>query len=477
MVAKRKKEMARLDITLSATQAEYAYSDALINVIIGPAGEGKTYASFASMMINAQRNKRPVLWAIIRDAHTNIKRSTVRSINKIFRKSPSLISWRDDYHQLTVHSTPPVEVDLFGIDDPGALNRLQGTEYDGIWLEEPAAMLERANSGLSEEVFNDSLLRCVRAQGESRLQVSMNPADEEHWTFSRLVEAPDVDLEDPMITKRVFWIRPGENIHLKEKARQAARSAYKDDPAAYTRYVLGRFAPVYRGEKVTPEYNPNWHRASDPLLPAPGLVGFRFWDGWHNPACIMGQITKIGRLIHIDTIFMPGGDIEQIIDTKILPLLESPRWKDMCLEWRDVGDRTMMIPDQSRKQWSPARVIEEKLGGRFEPGPSKWSILKMGIKRALNKNIEGLPAILLNPEERTLHKGLNGAWHYPTDNSGKVTSNIPNKKSPISHPCEAWANGVCVLLPVTPMAINSEVFYQANQKAKQRAQTYAVGRH
>ncbi|MBM4289059.1 MAG: hypothetical protein FJ135_13120, partial [Deltaproteobacteria bacterium] len=328
----------------------------------------KTYASVGAMIISAQRNKRPVLWAVIRDTHTNIKRSTVRSINKIFRKTPSLASWRDDYRQLTIHCNPKVEVDLFGIDDPGALNRLQGTEYDGIWLEEPAAMLERANSGLSEEVFNDALLRCVRAQAEfSRLQVSMNPADEEHWTFPRLVEAPDVDPENPLITKKVFWIQPGENIHLKETARQAARSAYKNDPAAYERYVLGKFAAVYRGERVTPEYNQEWHRSPDPIIPAPGLVGFRFWDGWHNPACLIGQRTKLGRLIHIDTLFLPGADIGSLIDNLVLPLMESPRWKDKCFEWRDIGDRTMLIPDQSRKQHSAAKVIEEKLGGLFAP--------------------------------------------------------------------------------------------------------------
>jgi len=426
------------------------------------------------MVISAQRNKRPVLWAIIRDTHTNIKRSTVRSISKIFRKTPGLISWRDDYRQLTIHCDPMVEADLFGIDDITSLSRLQGTEYDGIWLEEPAAMLERSNTGLSEEVFNDALLRCARAQGEqSRLQVSMNPADEEHWTFSRLVEAPDADPENPLITKKVFWIRPGENIHLKETARQAARAAYKDDPAAYERYVLGKFATVYKGELVTPEYNPNIHRSPDSLIPAPGLVSFRFWDGWHNPACIIGQQTKIGRLIFIDTLIMEGGDVESFIDSKVLPLMESPRWKDKALEWRDIGDRTMLVPDQSRKQHSAARVVEEKLGARFEPGPSKWSILKIGMKRALNMNIQGLPAIFLSPTEKLLHKGLRGSWHYKTDNSGKVMSNIP-EKTEISHICEAWANGVCVMLPVN-VVHNMGDLVAAAAKARKRAQTYAVG--
>lgn len=464
----------RFDIRLFPTQSAYASSQALIAVIIGPAGEGKTYASVAAMMRSAKLNKRPVLWAVIRDTHTNIKRSTVRSINKMFRDHPGLIQWGDDARRLTIKSNPKVEVDLFGIDDPGALNRLQGTEYDGIWLEEPAAMLERANSGLSEEVFNDALLRCVRAQGEhSRLQVSMNPADEDHWTFARLVEAPDIDPETPEITKEVFFIPYGENKELKEKARQAAKRAYKDDPAAYARYVLGQFAPVYRGEKVTPEYNPKWHRYPDPIIPAMGLEGFRFWDGWHHPAVVIGQTTKTGRLIHIDTLQLEGADIETFIDMRVLPLLESPRWKNKCFGWRDIGDRTMLIPDQSRKQRSPAKVIEEKLGGHFEPGPSVWSILKIGVKRALNMNTEGMPTIVLSPTERILHKGLNGAWHYKTGNDGKAVSNIPNKHDPISHPMEAWANGVCIMLPVN-IVHDVGAMQFAKAKAKQRAGTYAV---
>jgi len=463
----------KFDLTLFPTQSAYAYSWAVIAVIIGSAGEGKTYASVAAMMIHAKRNGRPILAAIIRDTHTNIKRSTVRSINKVFRDRPDLISWRDDYHQLTIHCEPRVEVDLFGIDDPGALNRLQGSEYDLIWLEEPAAMLERANSGLSEEVFNDALLRAVRAQGEhSRLQISMNPADEDHWTYDRLVLAPAVDPETPWITKEVFWIPPGENIKLGERARQAAVRAYKDDPAAYARYVLGQFAEVYRGEKATPEYNKNWHRCPDEIIPAPGLVGFRFWDGWHNPACIMGQRTKSGRLIVIDSMMMEGGDIESFVENQVIPMLESPRWKDKCFDWIDAGDRTMCIPDQSRKQYSPARTIEEKLSTHFQPGPSVWPILKQGLKRALNKNIMGQPALYFSGTEKLVTKGLNGAWYYKTGNDGKPLSNIP-EKTPISHPCEAFANGVCVVMPVGVIQDMGQVKFAAN-KAKMRAGTYAV---
>ncbi|MEM4721784.1 MAG: hypothetical protein QXT73_06985 [Candidatus Methanomethylicaceae archaeon] len=55
-----------------------------------------------------------------------------------------------------------MDVDLFGIDDPASLSKLQGPEYALIWLEEPAPMADKANAGLSEEVFNAALVRATR---------------------------------------------------------------------------------------------------------------------------------------------------------------------------------------------------------------------------------------------------------------------------------------------------------------------------
>jgi hypothetical protein len=90
-------------------------------------------------------------------------------------------------------------------------------------------------------------------------------------------------------------------------------------------------------------------------------------------------------------------------------------------------------------------------------------------------NIQGLPAIYLNPGEKLLHKGLRGGWHYKTDNSGKAMSNVPEKDEN-SHICEAWANGVCVMLPVN-VAQNLGNLKALAAQAKKRAQSYAVGGH
>ena len=267
--------MPDVDLTfnLSPTQRDFVMSEAVINAIISNTGEGKTFASVVAMIVHAQRCGCPILCAIVRDTHENITTSTARSIDKVFKDYPGILHWSDDYKKLTIDSNPRVTVDLFGIDDPASLSKLQGPEYALIWLEEPAPMADRSNAGLSEEVFNAGLVRALRQTLEhhhGRLQISMNPADEDHWTYRRLIEAPAVDPENPMITKRVFQVAYGENVHVPEISRQAVKAAYKDDPASYARYVLGQFASVYRGVKVTPQYNRSRHLSPCPLEPAPG---------------------------------------------------------------------------------------------------------------------------------------------------------------------------------------------------------------
>lgn len=471
MAKQRKKEKVKLDIVLSPTQTEFVFSDAVVNVLVSNTGEGKTFAAIVAIIQHAKRCGRPIHVAIVRDTHENIKLSTARSILQDFS---SIAKFRNDYKQCTFYTNPRVDIDLFGIDDVGDLSKLQGPEYALIWLEEPAPMSDKCNAGLAEAVFNAALVRCARQKNtQARLQVTMNPADQEHWTYRRLILAPERDPDNPLITKKVWNVPYGENKYVSEVSRQAVKSAYKDDAASYMRYVLGKFAPVYKGKKVTPEYNPEIHLSKFPIKPASGLVGFRFWDGWHNPACVLGQITRTNRVIVIDVCKLNGGDIRSLINNQVLPLIKSPRWKDKCKAWRDIGDRSMMDGDKTNIQVSESKVIEEKLGGKFEPGPSRWELIKMAMKRVLNMNIMGKPAVVISPTAHLLHKALDGGWHFKTDNSGNIVGTIPEKTEE-SHIGDAFGNGVSVIFPANETRTEHlEQYKKELQKSKKRMATYA----
>jgi hypothetical protein len=473
------KEIPTPHIDLSPTQDAFVKSKAIVNVLYSNTGEGKTYAAIFDSIAHAKNQGVPIRGAIVRDTHQNIKTSTVPSIEKALlpKLGPKSYLFKDDFKLLTIFSIPRVTLDLFGIDDPTSLGKLQGPEYAWIMLEEPApiAGAGRTNAGLSEDVFNAALVRCTRQEGTiGRLVVTMNPADEDHWTYRRFFEDPDIDPDNPLITKKVFRIKPGENTHVSELSRQAVRSAYKGDPSSLLRYAKGEFAPVYRGKKVTPEFSVKDHVYEAPLIPFPGLVGFRLWDGYGNPCVIMGQITQTGRAVFIDTFLIENSDIRVLIETKVLPAMGTPKWKDKCKAWRDIGDFSMLTPDQSNKQESAGKVVETQLHTVFERGPTKWEIMKIGLGHALRmKNEHGHHMVVINPENRLLIKALDGAWSYKVDNSGNQTSTIP-QKSLWSHPGDAFANGVNVLFPSNEIKVDREKFKKQRQQMIERASSYST---
>lgn len=470
---------------LSPTQEDYVNSSAVINVIISNTGEGKTWASIAAIIRHMQRCGKSIRCAIVRDTHENIKNSTARSIQDFFEFYPAGYKFKNDFKQLTIFAKPHrIEVDLFGIDDLGSLSKLQGPEYALIWLEEPAPMAEKVNAGLSEEVYNAALVRCARQKGtQARLQISMNPADEDHWTHARLIEIPDgPDPDYPLITKRVWFVPYGENQFVSELSRQAVKAAYKDDPASYARYVEGKFAAVYRGVAVTPQYNRERHLSKVFLAPAPGLVSFAFFDSWSNPSCVLGQITQYNRLIYLDVLRLEGSDIKTLLELKVIPLLESPRWKGKSKAWRVGGDCTMKNMDQSNKLVSAAKRVTKVFPGTFfEAGPPQWDDIRQHLPTVLRaSDFRGEPMILLSADNpvidngcRILDKGLAGAWHYPTNNAGEKTRSTPMKDE-ASHPCDAWANSVCVLLPSKISRTSKKRNRAHAARTRRRVRSYAT---
>ena len=466
------KPAKRYKFELTPTQSAYVNSTSMINVIYSSRGEGKTMCSIIAMLAHAKRNQKAIRCAIVRDTHENIKISIVRAIQEVLPQA--LYQFKNDFKQLIIKSEPHVFCDLFGIDDLAALQKLQGPEYSLVWLEEPAPMVEKANAGLSEDVYNAALIVCARQKDTiARLQISMNPADQDHWTYRRFFEEPDIDPLNPLITKAVFAVPYGDNQHLSDQARQAVKAAYKNDPAAYARYVDNKFVAITKGTKVTPNYGTGAYTSERPLEPAPNLEGFICFDGWFNPVAILGQITHTGRLIFIDTLRGENIDIRTLLTQKVQPVLNSPRWIGKCKSWRYIGDISMRIPDQSNINESAARVIEDTFGAHFEPGPSRWTHMKMGIDHIFNTNIAGKPAFIVNKNNRALDKALAGGWCYKVDNSGNIMSDKPDKNES-SHVGDAFANAVNVLMPSRSKSMNRELVSRLRDKIKARVSSYAV---
>ena len=172
--------MGDLEFDLSPMQSAFVHSNAQVVMLMGSMGEGKTFSGGVALVRHAARCGVPIRAAIIRDTHQNLKLSTVPDLQRMFGK---FVHFHDDCKRMVIDSRPRVECDLFGIDDPASLSKLQGPQYAMIWLEEPAPVVEKANAGLPREVFDLALARASRQTGTAmRVQITQNPADESHWT-------------------------------------------------------------------------------------------------------------------------------------------------------------------------------------------------------------------------------------------------------------------------------------------------------
>jgi Phage terminase large subunit len=475
-------------ITPTPSQYRYIVSEATIVAIVGPMGEGKSFASIMGLLYHAHRCQAPLRCAIIRDTHENLKGSVVVAFQEFFQMAgmTDQVKWTDQFHHLDIRTDPPISIDLFGIDDLAALTRLQGPEYGLIWLEEPCPYTDsnRANAGLSEDVFNAALVRCARQKGtKARLQLSFNPPDEDHWVWARVLSAPDgmVSPKTPLITKETIQIPYGENRFLKDESRQATMAAYAGDPVAYARFVKGESATRYAGKAVTGRlFNVALHVAPMPLEPQEGLMGFLGWDSWGNPACVLGQQWPDGRLWILDEC-VDGEDVRDLLHNSVNPLVHAPRWRDKCYGWRQIGDRTMKQPDQSSHSDCAADVVEQEFDPDvgavvpFEMGPQLWHHIRLGITHALQWNVRGQPAVLIDPVRcKRLIAGLKGRWAYRINKSGVQVGTTP-EKNPASHVCDAWANAVCILMPWSAQIQGQfarKRSFTERKRWKQRAQSY-----
>ena len=199
------------DFSQQPTVSDFINSHATIKIIVAPLGEAKTWGCIAATISHAQRCGVPIRCAIIRDTLVTSRLSIVPSIEQFFAYNHNAYRFQNDDKELTIFTEPQITVDLFGIDDSASQSKLQGSSaWTLIWLNEPAPIADKANAGLSRDVYRLAVIRALRHEGTpGQVLVDMNPADEDHWTYEEFIEAPDYDEEFPLITKRVWQCECG----------------------------------------------------------------------------------------------------------------------------------------------------------------------------------------------------------------------------------------------------------------------------
>ena len=428
----------KIDFTLSESQAQFLLSKADTVVFMASRGEGKTCAGLLSAIQHAQSQPKecwPITCGVVRDTWVYLRDSTIASIKRMLPEGRASF-WSEQDRICVI--PPALKLLFFGMDQPSDANRFQSLELGHLWIEEPAPAADIA-TGLPVEVFavgSTSLRQLEPAIKKGlpawhRCQITMNPPDEDHWVMD-LEEWPNVEFVRGVsgeVTSEAYRTR----------MRQALLAAGRHDLIA--RLVDGHVGQVTIGEAVTPEFSEAHVAQSLPVFQ--NVEVWRGWDFGLTPSCVWVQIAPTGSLHVLDVQIRQNMGLEQFIDLVVMSL-QAQRYTGAT--FLDVGDPAGFQREQSNSEQSCAKVLREKLGAAFRPGPVEWEARRSASKAVLTRlGTDGRPFVQIDRERcRPLIRGLRGGWRYRTDGSGSVIESKPCKDIH-SHPCDAWAYLVAVL--------------------------------
>lgn len=454
----------RVGVALSATIWDFVHAEEEVVIVFGPRREGKTVGGVAAILAHAARNPsaRPLRVAVVRDTWTNLERSVFFTLKDGARRGWWHVEWLQDGTQALLNGV--AHLFFFGMDRPADANKFQSFECGMAWIEEPAPAADLA-SGVPVEVFAMAMSSLSQAGTKVRLQITMNPPDEGHWTLN--IAGIIAEKNYQHLRVKLCWIPRGENPHLAPGYRERLLAGFelsgRMDLAA--RLAYGKVGSVNIGEAVTPEWSDGLHIYAENGCPSPIPYSarwetFRFWDFGLNPTCIWCQLTPLGNLYVLGVVVGDGMGVTELIQQEVLPFQhalgmhvpynarDAYGQTSMRTGWRfrDIGDSAANTREASSSERSAKLALETLLHTSFEAAPVEFSARRDACKAGLNRIVNGRPLIQLDPDTtKPLQAALRGGWQYPRLPNGKL-GDKPIKNIH-SHPGDAFGYGLSVIFP------------------------------
>jgi hypothetical protein len=415
--------------------------------VYGPRGEAKTQTLLLAAVAHAEQNQKrgfptPVKWIGVTDTH---RAHVVKTVPSLFDPLWSG-GWKVyDGDHLAVFSSggkPLVAIELFGVEDQGAIDRLR-METVGVWFEEPVAVAVLDQKGISETAWMTAISSQRLPAYSHPAVITTNYPDEDHWTVARFhppLAAPPYIFQDG--ERMAIRIPRGDNPHLSERFRDEMAASLKNRPDLFVRLSEGNFGSLAMGSQVAAGFNPAAHVAREVLLPIAGEPLLLGQDFGHTPATIIGQSWRGFARVYAALTCEHGG-VRQHFEASVIP------WLSKYAPWA-LKDRAMITgvydpagntEDESDTDQSPIRTIEKMLGGYWMEGGVSWESRKGPMLALFNRAIAGEAALRLCPAGAApLIKALKGRWYYPLDKLGGVVRDIPKKPN---HPWEDLGDAFC----------------------------------
>ncbi len=184
-------------------------------------------------------------------------------------------------------------------------------------------------------------------------------------------------------------------------------------------FVEAEWGYSVAGKPVIPTFNRELHVSKTKLMPNPHLPLVVGYDpGVQHSALIFGQMDLYGRLVVLDELILEGYGAQRMAKDRLLPLLKM----------RYPGLEVIIAPDpaaNSRTQNDETTVVD----GLRRPEYRKFWTVKVDDTNLLTPRLAAIehfttrltekgPALLIDPDCKSLIRALQGGWRYKTTKNG-----------------------------------------------------------
>jgi hypothetical protein len=454
------------DLSYTATKvaSSFHHSDALVRLLMGPVGCGKSVASILELFHRAVSQEpghdgiRRSKWAVVRNTYPELKSTTIQTWQTWFKPE---IFGPIKYDTPIVHRLCFDDVDsqiiFLSLDNPHTdIGKLMSLELTGAYINELQF--------IPKPIFDILLQRINRYPSAitgakitwAGIIADTNPPDSEHWIYKMFESNKPQNYEIFKYAPAVIKCNADETL---SHYRSLQNSYYKSNAAAdyiwcqndqnywinlvsgYSDeqikvFLCGEYGVFVDGRAVHAEYADHLHYSAD-IKSLPNVEVGLGWDFGLTPACSVVQLSPHGQLLSIKELYSDDMSLRDFAEYVVIPWLNlnMPWWLSNYVSRHDPAGQAGAQTDGKNCQ-----DILRDLGIQSEPAASNNSptARRDGLKYFLRRLIGGEPGYLLGKDCQRLRKGLMGSYQYPRL-KGSVEDKYQEKplKNIYSHICEA----------------------------------------
>ena len=510
----------------------YARSRGPIDIIMGPAGSGKTVAS-CEKAVRLASEYMPVCrdgWvrfkiAVVRDTYRDFARTALASWHELFPiGNPFQVSYEGGQDRPIKHrmqwqaqrGRDRVNIDFMletgAIGDHNVESYIKGYELSAGWGNEvdlldprvPGLMFQRTGRYPPVKDIADSELERVSRDGREAMRRmgltvndgeivlprvfygDMNPPDIDHPILVECGYGEHADKKNPAYN---FFHQPSGLSSEAENPIGKPRSSYEMEARTQPEHITRRMVhglPGYAqdGKPVYPEFNQRVHVSQQPLEANPGLGLTIGIDAGGSPAATIGQPQPNGqdRLLR-ELVTEPGTGPSRFGTMLIEMLLQEFPGIPILGIWGDPA--AFMGGDTVTGEFNWILTVQQILRMPINPAPSNEpGIRQEAVRWGLTGMIDGMtPRYLIDPRCKKMIGGF--AAHYKLTKlaSASGTDKLAVVKNEYSHPHDAeqyrrlgYLGLAQVINSAARAALPSNVTSLQQQREKRAAETAAASR-